>query len=126
MEYLTLLGEIASDRDEQVEKRLQGLARERERLRSLGNRVRDYLEWYRITNSKQLSGDFECFVELKEKLERRPGGHRGPVSEYLDSMQRLFAERVPESGGGRSGVCSRIRQAEFLIEPGNEFVEPLL
>ena len=96
MEYLTLLGEIASDRDEQVEKRLQGLARERERLRSLGNRVRDYLEWYRITNSKQLSGDFESFVELKEKLESRPRGHQGPVSEYLDSMQRLFAERAKE------------------------------
>ncbi len=96
MEYLTLLGEIASDGDEQVEKRLQELAGERERLRSLGSRVRDYLEWYRITNSKERSGDFESFVERKEKLESRPGGHRGPVSEYLDSMQRLFAERAPE------------------------------
>ena len=96
MEYLGLLREISADRDEQVEKRLQALARERERLRSLGLRVRDYLEWYRITNSKQLSGDFESFVDLKDKLRIRPGGHQGPVSEYLDSMQRLFAERAGE------------------------------
>ena len=94
MEYLTLLGEIASDRDEQIGERLQELARERERLRSLGNRARDYLEWYRITNSKQLTGDFESFVELKEKLQTHPRRHQGPVSEYLDSMQRLFAEKT--------------------------------
>lgn len=94
VEYLTLLGEIASDRDEQIGERLQELARERERLRSLGNRARDYLEWYRITNSKQLTGDFESFVELKEKLQTQPRRHQGPVSEYLDSMQRLFAEKT--------------------------------
>ena len=94
VEYLTLLGEIASDRDEQIGERLLELARERERLRALGNRARDYLEWYRITNSRQLTGDFESFVELKEKLQIQPRRHQGPVSEYLDSMQRLFAEKA--------------------------------
>ena len=92
MEYLALLGEIASDRDEGIRERLERLAAERERLRVLGNRTRDYLEWYRITSSSQLSGDFESFVEIKEGLEIRPSSHRGPVSEYMNSMQRLFAE----------------------------------
>ncbi len=90
MGYLTILGEIAADRDEGIPGRLEGLARERERLRGLGIRTRDYLEWYRITNSRRLTGDFETFVDLKERLERRPGGPEGPVSEYLDSIQRLF------------------------------------
>ena len=90
MEYLGILGEIAADRDEGIPERLAGLARERERLRGLGVRTRDYLEWYRITNSKRLTGDFESFVDLKERLEEHSAGSRGPVSEYLDSMQRLF------------------------------------
>ena len=91
-EYLVLLGEIASDRDEEVGERLERLATERDRLRGIGNRTRDYLEWYRITSSSQLSGDFESFVEIKEGLESQPSSRRGPVSEYMNSMQRLFAE----------------------------------
>ena len=40
---------------------------------------------------RSLSGDFESFKELKEKLESTPE-RKGPVSEYLDRMQRVFAE----------------------------------
>ena len=61
-------------------------------LEALGTRTRDYLEWYRITNSKQLSGDFESFIELKENLQSRPQQRKGPVSEYLDGMQRIFED----------------------------------
>ena len=78
--------------DEEVGERLERLAAERDRLRGIGNRTRDYLEWYRITSSSQLSGDFESFVEIKEGLESQPSSRRGPVSEYMNSMQRLFAE----------------------------------
>jgi hypothetical protein len=91
-EYLLVLGELAYDKDDRVEARLQALADQRVQLRALGSRTRDYLEWYRITNAKQLSGDFESFIELKENLQTMPSERRGPVSEYLDSMQRIFAE----------------------------------
>ncbi|MFP6859248.1 MAG: hypothetical protein VCA73_18360 [Roseibacillus sp.] len=91
-EYLRILGEIAIDTDDSVEERLQSLATRRADLEALGTRTRDYLEWYRITNSKQLSGDFESFIELKENLQSRPQQRKGPVSEYLDGMQRIFED----------------------------------
>ena len=94
MAYLDILREIAADRDEGLPQRLEELRRERARLRSLGVRTRDYLEWYRIANSTRLTGDFESFVELKARLEQGPGQGDGPVSEYLNSMQRLFEEKT--------------------------------
>ena len=92
MDYLTLLGELAYDKDENVGERLRVLAQKRSELQALGIRTRDYLEWYRITNAKHLTGDFESFIELKENLKSSPSKRRGPVSEHLDSVQRIFDE----------------------------------
>lgn len=88
-EYVRILGELLNDTDEAVEERLQNLASQRADLAALGSRTRDYLEWYRITTARQMSGDFESFIQLKENLEttRSRTGH---VSEYLDRMQRVF------------------------------------
>ncbi|NIP98753.1 MAG: hypothetical protein GWO24_37250 [Akkermansiaceae bacterium] len=75
-----------------MEERLRSLAAQRADLEALGKRTRDYLEWYRITNARQMSGDFESFIELKENLEAPSKRRFGPVSEYLDDMQRVFGE----------------------------------
>jgi hypothetical protein len=71
---------------------LEGLAMRRSDLLALGLRTRDYLDWVLITKSNELSGDFESFIELKKNLQVRPSKHRGHVSEYLDSMQRVFED----------------------------------
>jgi len=91
-EYLTILAELAYDKDQSVEERLEGLAMRRSDLLALGLRTRDYLDWVLITKSNELSGDFESFIELKENLQAKPSKHRGHVSEYLDSMQRVFED----------------------------------
>lgn len=92
-EYLKILGELAYEQDQSVEERLQRLAMQRSELVSLGLRTRDYLDWFRITKSTELSGDFESFIELKENLQTKPSKRRGHISEYLDSMQRIFEDK---------------------------------
>lgn len=92
-EYLLLLGEIVSDKDKQIAERLQNLQAERDRLAALGNRTRDYLEWYRITSSQELTGEFDSFIDLKSRLEVMSGKNEGPIGVYMDSMQRLFSEQ---------------------------------
>jgi hypothetical protein len=91
-EYLTILAELAYDKDQSVEERLEVLAMRRSDLLALGLRTRDYLDWVLITKSNELSGDFESFIELKKNLQVRPSKPRGHVSEYLDSMQRVFED----------------------------------
>ncbi len=92
-DYLLLLGEIVTDKDEQITERLQDLKAERDRLAALGNRTRDYLEWYRITSSEELTGEFDSFIDLKSRLEVMSGKNEGPIGVYMDSMQRLFSEQ---------------------------------
>ena len=91
-EYLLILDDIASDKDDRITQRLQDLQNERDRLLALGKRTRDYLEWYRITSSEELSGEFDSFIELKKRLEAMSGKNEGPIGVYMDSMQRLFSE----------------------------------
>jgi len=97
-EYLLILGEIVADKDERLAERLHDLQSERNRLAALGNRTRDYLEWYRITSSEELTGGFDSFVEIKNRLEAMSGKNEGPIGIYMDSMQRLFSEQArPQS-----------------------------
>jgi hypothetical protein len=85
-----ILGEIANERDENIAARIASLAMQRAELAALGERTRDYLDWYRISNSQTLSGDFESFMELKGGLKESNSRRRGPVSEYLNDIQRVY------------------------------------
>lgn len=91
-EYLTILTEVATDKDNDIAERVQSLAQRRRDLAALGLRVRDYLDWYRITSAKRLSGDFQTYIDLKESLEEAPNRRTGPVSSYLDKMQEILKE----------------------------------
>ncbi len=94
MSYLRILSEAAAGRDRDLDARLASLAAEREDLRALGVRTRDFLDWYRITSAEELSGAFEDYIGLQESL--RAGQRRkpvtGPISEYLDDVQALYGE----------------------------------
>ena len=91
-EYHLILSDLASDKDDRIAERLQALQSERDRLVSLGRRTRDYLEWYRITSAKELTGKFDNFIDLKKRLETLRGKNEGPIGLYMDSIQRLFSE----------------------------------
>ena len=90
--YHLILSDLASDKDDRIAERLQALQSERDRLIFLGRRARDYLEWYRITNARELTGKFDNFIELKSRLESLGGKNEGPIGLYMDCMQRLFSE----------------------------------
>ncbi|NNC87367.1 MAG: hypothetical protein HKN82_02775 [Akkermansiaceae bacterium] len=92
--YLGILGELARDEDTRVAERIAELARTRAQFARMGNRTRDYLDWYRITQGRQLSGAFGDYMELREKLEVTPEPRSGPVSRYLDDVQEVY-ERQP-------------------------------
>ncbi len=88
--YLAILGDLMADRDENLDARLAKLEESRVYLRQTGTRMRDILEWYHITTAREVSGEFEDYMKTKEALERDPTPRTGPISEYLDSIQKIY------------------------------------
>ncbi len=91
-EYSVILGELAEGKSEGIEERLQKLADVRLNLKEAGVRARDYLDWYYITRSNDVSGDFKQYRELSEALQREKMKLREEDStqRYLDEIQRLY------------------------------------
>jgi hypothetical protein len=56
----------------------------------VGQRTRDYLDWYRISNASQVSENFRSYQELKRELETETTANPGPLDRYLSGMQRLY------------------------------------
>lgn len=88
--YLAILGELVQDRDENLDARLTELDQSRDYLRRIGVRTRDILEWYHITTAVEVSGAFDDYLKLKEKLQQGPSQRRGPISAYLDAIEKVY------------------------------------
>ena len=88
--YLGILSDLVADRDEDMAARVAELDEARGHLTETGKRVRDLLEWYHITTAREVSGEFEDYMKTKEALERDPTPRTGPISEYLDSIQKIY------------------------------------
>jgi len=57
-------------------------------------RARDYLDFLEIDRSSELSGSFEDYMDLVRELEERPRAERSdPLSEYLDTFERVYDSR---------------------------------
>jgi hypothetical protein len=78
------------DRDEELEARLAELDRGRAYMVETGERTRDLLDWYRITSATEVSGEFEDYTRLMEELEKDVNPSPGPISRYLDDLQKLY------------------------------------
>lgn len=91
--YMHVLTQIGTDKDEHLDANLATLADERQGLLDLGERTRDYLDWYRITNASETSGEFRDYIELKEKLDTGRSRAESPMSRYLDDLQSYYGER---------------------------------
>jgi len=94
-EYEMILGELVEGKSEGVDARLEKLADVRLKLKEVGIRARDYLDWYYITRSDDVSGDFKQYRELSEALQREKMKPREEDSTqlYLDGVQRLYGGR---------------------------------
>ena len=95
-EYEMILGEVAHGEDKGIQGRLNKLSDIRLRFKEVGKRTRDYLDWYYITRSDEVSGDFEQYRELSEALQRESMKPRADDStqQYLDGVQKVY-------GGGQ-------------------------
>ncbi len=96
-EYEMLLREIVSGKDKDIKVRLTKLTDVRLKMLGSGRRVRDYLDWYYITQSSEVTGDYQKYRALtnaleEERLRPRTGDD---TQRYLDDVQRIY--------GGDSG-----------------------
>lgn len=94
-EYEAILRDIARGNAKDIDVRLARLSEVRVKMRSSASRVRDYLDWYYITRSTEVSGGFEKYRSLVEALEKEQ--QRPPVEDslgqYLDEVQRVFGSQ---------------------------------
>jgi len=93
-EYEMILGEIAGGKDKEIQPRLTRLADVRLRFKESGMRVRDYLDWYYITQADDVSGDFKQYRELSGALQREAMRPKSDDStqKYLDDVQKLYGQ----------------------------------
>ncbi|MGJ8676876.1 MAG: hypothetical protein ACSHX0_05120 [Akkermansiaceae bacterium] len=92
LEYLQILGEITTGSDKGIQTRLDNLMDTRQLMRDTDKRVTDYLNWFYITQSNQVSGDFKQYREISDQL--RDESMRPPVDDhlkrYLDHVQEIY------------------------------------
>lgn len=88
--YLTVLTDLARGQDAEIESRLASLDARRGEMVELGKRVRDLLDWYRITSARKTSGEFSTYLELRRQLDAERSETRGPLEDYLRDMQRIY------------------------------------
>ena len=96
-EYDGILHDVINGKDKEIGTRLAKLGDVRMQMKTSAMRVRDYLDWYYITRSDRVSGDFEKYRALTEALDKERS--RPPANDstqaYLDEMQRIFGNARP-------------------------------
>ncbi len=69
---------------------LVNLADERAIFDKLGTRVTDYLNWYQLEQPESQAHHFEDFIKAKQQLDTAVPSDGGPISNYLDDIQKLY------------------------------------
>ena len=90
--YARILRQLAEGDDKDVAELLTILEEKRSVLKQVGERTRDYLDWYQIANATSLTGEFRDYQRLKRELETENPSNPGPVDYYLNAVQALFDE----------------------------------
>ena len=93
-EYEVILREIVMGQDKKISARLTKLEESRLLSTKAAERVRDYLDWYYITQSNEVGGNFIQYRELNEALEKeaKRGGQGGVLENYLDFIQKVYGD----------------------------------
>ena len=92
-EYEMILREVIVGKDKGIETRLKNLQDSRKTYHSVGVRVRDYLDWYYINQSNEVSGDFKAYMDLCKALEEEKGQPNSDIAvgTYLDKVEEIFS-----------------------------------
>ena len=99
-EYEMILRDVIAGQEADIKNRLTKLMDIRLKMKGSAKRVRDYLDWYYITQANELSGDFEKYRALIDALEKEK--LRPPADDstqlYLDAIQRFYGGGSPKRG----------------------------
>ncbi|MFT5905975.1 MAG: hypothetical protein ACI9E1_001580 [Cryomorphaceae bacterium] len=90
-EYGFILTSLARNEMGEVAVRLQKLAEERQIMYLKGQRARDVLDWYQLSQARDLKGDFTGYQRLLERMKRESEtGEENGISSYVNQMQQLM------------------------------------
>ena len=91
VEYGLILTEIAENKVEGIPIKLRNLARARNELLTRGKRARDVIDWYTISQSRGLSGNFSGYQRLLEQMKHEEKIEQAnDISDYVNKMERLM------------------------------------
>ena len=93
-EYQRILREImAGKTSEKITMELEDLATQRQVRVQRAKRARDYLDFVEISQAREVSGQFDDYMRLKQEMELRPRAERHDrVTGVLDTMEKKFYE----------------------------------
>lgn len=91
-EYEMVLRDVILAKDKDIQIRLDKLSEVRMKLKDAGTQARDYMDWFYITRSNDVSGDVKRYRELKQALEqeRMKSTQDDAVDSYLDKVQTIY------------------------------------
>lgn len=90
-DYQDILRAVAVKAPDDLDERLAGLAEQRRIRLDRALRARDYLDYFEISRARDLSGEFDDYLRLKEELELRPRPARSDrISDCLDILQKAY------------------------------------
>jgi len=91
LEYNLLTRDLIQGKDDKVALTLEKLEKERSLILTASERTRDYLDWYQISQAREVKGDFRGYMKLKERLIMEREKRKDPViDKYLDEVQDFF------------------------------------
>jgi hypothetical protein len=95
-EYQTILVAIATGKTDDLPARLPALADRRRLMAEKAAHASDYLNWFEITRAREITGDFDDYRRLKERLRQTPHTRTDALSKYLDRLDAIFSRGLPE------------------------------
>jgi len=94
-EYQSILRDIVAGKGkDKIDQRLAELAEQRKVRLERAVRAGDYLDFVEIKDARELSGEFEDYMRLKQELELRPRAQRSDrVTKVLDTLDKAYEPR---------------------------------
>jgi hypothetical protein len=94
-DYQTALSHIATGTTKDTAAQLTKLQEHRNTMSAKAARARDYLIWFEMTRAQEISGDFDAYMRLTEKLKAPVYRREDGISTYLDQMDKIFDRGAP-------------------------------
>ncbi|HUF62577.1 MAG TPA: hypothetical protein VMN36_10930 [Verrucomicrobiales bacterium] len=92
-DYRKLLDSLAKGRTADAGAKLESLEWERRALLEQIGEIRDYLNWYSVTQTDDRSGVFERYLERSRALQETRPLRKDRISSYLDGMEEELRMR---------------------------------